>query len=41
MIKFMGYDFEVLCKKGTKNCATDALSRRPKLSDISKIKSKL
>ena len=41
MSKLLGYDFEVLYKKGTENSAADALSRYPMLKAISTVKSEI
>lgn len=37
----MGYDFEIVYKKGRENVTADAFSRRPNLAAISSVKSDL
>lgn len=40
-MKLMGYDFEIVYKKGRENVTADAFSRRPNLATISSVKSDL
>lgn len=41
LVKMMGYDFEIIYKKGKENIVADALSRRPTIAAISSTKSDL